>query len=380
MSARADVVIVGGGVAGCSIAYSLACRGIKPLLIEKDRIAGQASGAAAGLLTPLAEAKVPDFSLNLGLEALKWHQRLAPRLKEETGLDVGHAPLPVLRVAFDAQEERTLLHQIAWQKEALDPCAALSVSWVRGEDLAGLEPVVTRSARGGACSTGEARVDSGALVEALASAAMSRGARLVRTGMRALAKKASKITGLILEDGSTVSGNSYVFALGAWNSQVGEWLDFPISVRPLRGQLLQLKSPGNRLKGALFHGSNYVLPRSDGTFLAGTTMEWAGFENQMTAEGTASIRQVVKTLAPDLADCEIVGSRSGLRPISDDGLPIVGAVPHWDNAFVAGGYGRKGILLGPLLGECAADSVLGRPGPLSIEPLNPDRLLARSSP
>lgn len=380
MSARADVVIVGGGVAGCSIAYSLACRGIKPLLIERDRVAGQASGVAAGLLTPLAEAKTPGFLLSLGLAGLKWHQRLAPRLKEETGLDVGHARLPVLRVAFDAEEERTLLDQISWQKEALDPSGALSVSWVRSEDLARLEPAVSRSARGAACSSGEARVDSGSLVEALAQAAMRRGARLIQTAVRALARKASKITGLILEDGSTVSGNTYVFALGAWSAHVGGWLDFPIPVRPLRGQILQLKSPGNRLKGALFHGSNYVLPRSDGTLLAGTTMEWAGFENQMTAEGTASIRQIVKTLAPDLADCEIVASRSGLRPISDDGLPIVGAVPHWDNAFVASGYGRKGILLGPLLGECAADSVLARPGPLSIEPLKPDRLLARISP
>jgi len=367
MAENSQVVIVGAGVAGCSLAYSLSLRGIKSLIIERDAIARHASGVAAGLLTPSSEIGKPGPIFNLAQAALRNHRSLSERLKEQTGMDVLYAQQPSLRLALTQSEEAAMRSQLDWQK---------NTSWVTGSALAKLEPCATTAALGGAYSTHEARVNSQRLVIALCEAAISRGAAVRQGRVIGVKQSGDRLKSLLLDNNETVSGETFVFAMGPWAREAQAWLGLSLPVEPLRGQIVVLK-PRRILRHAVFHGGNYVLPQPDGSVLAGTTEEWAGFDSKVTPEGIASILQTLKIMTPLLAEAEIVGSRAGLRPVCRDGSPIVGRAPQWSNVYLSTGYGRKGILLGPLLGECLAALVLQEQPPYDIGPFDPHRLLRK---
>ena len=365
MNQHYDVVIVGGGSVGCSLAYALSSRGVKSLIIERDEIAGNASGAAAGLLTPSAEITEPGPVFDFALEALRMHRTLAGRLKAQTGVDVLYAKQPVLRLAFVEDEEAAMHKQVVWQKD---------LRWIPGSEIAQIEPCATTMALGAAYSQNEARINSRLMTTALAEAAVRGGAVIQKGRVVGVTKYGDRLTGLVLDNRQVVSGETFVFAMGAWEPDAEEWLHFPLPIGPLRGQVLIMKS-SHTLRHAVFYGGNYVLPQSDGTFLAGTTQELAGYDSRVTPEGRASILRTLKTLVPVLAGAEEVGSRAGLRPMCRDGRPIVGQAPGWQNVYVSGGCGRKGILLGPLLGECLAALLLKEQVPYSLEPFNPQRMV-----
>jgi glycine oxidase len=365
MNQHSDVVIVGGGVVGCSLAYALSSRGVKSLIIERDEIAGHASGAAAGLLTPSAEISEPGPVFDFAQEALRMHRTLAGQLKAQTGTDVLYAKQPVLRLAFVEDEEAAMRGQLAWQKD---------LRWIPGPEVAKIEPCATAMALGAVYSQQEARINSRLLTTALAEAAVRGGAAIQKGRVVGAKKSGDRLTGLVLDNRQIVSGETFVFAMGSWEPDAEKWLHLPLPIGPLRGQILVMKS-SQALRHAVFYGGNYVLPQSDGTFLAGTTQELAGYDSRVTPEGQASILRTLKTLAPALTGAEVVGSRASLRPLSRDGRPIVGQAPGWQNVYVSGGCGRKGILLGPLLGECLAALLLKERVPYSLEPFNPQRLL-----
>ena len=166
----ADVVIVGGGVIGCSIAYHLAAAGASVTLFERNEVAGEASGAAAGMLAPLSESPRPGPFVELCLASLRLFPALADALREETGIDIEYLPSGILRVALTEDEERELRHRLEWQRSL-----GLPLEWVDGEALRRLEPRLA-PARGALYSPQEHQVSAGRLTQALAQAAARRGA------------------------------------------------------------------------------------------------------------------------------------------------------------------------------------------------------------
>ncbi|MEK7872679.1 MAG: glycine oxidase ThiO [Chloroflexota bacterium] len=380
MTSKPDVVIIGGGVAGCSTAYYLAREGVTSLVIERDGIGSQASGVAAGMLAPLAEASAPGPAFDLAYRSLRLHPEQAQRLREETGVDVQYAERPVLRLAFTEDEERDLLDKLAWQQR-LEPArmskARLDVSWVRGDDLSRVEPLLGPGVRGAILSTHEAQVDAYRLSVALAEAASRRGVTIRNGGVVGVRRDGDRMTGVVLATGEVVEGSTYLFAMGPWASHCGEWLGLPVPVEPLRGQLVKLAAgPEITPRHVLFHKGNYVMAKVDGSVLAGTTEERVGFDIRVTEEGRASIAATVRRLAPALEGAQVVEYRAGLRPISADGLPLLGAVPGWRNVCMAAGYGRKGILLSAATGQAMAGLIAHGRAPVSLDAFAPGRFLA----
>lgn len=365
MAENFDVVVVGGGVAGCSLAYALSSRGASTLILERDEIAGHASGVAAGLLTPSSEIEEPGPLFDFAQKALRKHQALSGRLKEQTGIDFLYAPQPVLRLAFTKEEEEAMRARLDWQD---------NLRWVGNSELLQIEQCANPSARGAIYCDNEARVNSRLLVKALADAAVKNGATIRKGRAVGIAKYRDRLTGLVLEDCQIVSGAAFVFATGPWAPEAGELLDLSLPIEPLRGQILVMQAEQN-LRNALFLGGNYVFSQSDGSLVAGTTEEWAGFDTQVTPDGKASILKTLSAMAPALSGATIIDSRVGLRPVCLDGLPIIGQAPEWQNVFLSMGYGRKGILLGPLIGECLAALILKDPVPYPIDVFNPLRLV-----
>ena len=150
-------------------------------------------------------------------------------------------------------------------------------------------------------------------------------------------------------------GDRVVLAAGPWSARLGASIGVHVPVRPVRGQILHLQAPPQSQRYGVFHSTGYALPKAAGAVYAGTTEEEAGFEAETTAEGRESILGAVARFAPDAARLPVLTATACLRPVSDDGLPLMGAAPGWDGLYLATGHGRKGILLSLVSGKAMAD-------------------------
>ncbi len=367
VSGSADVVVVGAGVVGLSAALFLADAGARVLVLERESLACGASGAAAGIVSPFAEVEGPEALDRLAEAGVGLHRLLVARLRDETGIDVVFRPLVVLRPAL-ADADETRLRASATAR------AATGVEWVDRAAALALEPRLTPRVRGALVASREFQVDPYRLCLALARAVEQRDVEIRYTSALGLARQGRRVLGVRVPHGC-VEAERVVLAAGPWTGLMQAWVEWPLPVSPLRGQIVYLQALAGAFHCCLMRGGNYVLPKEAGVVLAGTTEERVGFRTRATRAAQRAILAGALLLAPSLRDATVVRQTACLRPLSADGLPLLGAVPGWENLFVATGHGRRGILLGPISGQVVADLVLGRAPRLPIGPFDPARLV-----
>lgn len=369
----ADVLVVGGGVIGLSVAWHLACAArVSVVVLERARLGvgepenGQASPAAAGMLAPLAEANAPGPLVTLGLASLERYPAFLTALEQDGGEAVPLAGPGMLRVATNEVQEHALCQAFGWQQRA----AALPVSWLSGDAARRLEPALAPGIRAAVLSPNEKHVEPRRLVRALAAACARRGVRIVEevTVTRLEASSAGRVTAARTASGDTFSCGALVVSGGAWSAAMGDWLGARLPVFPVRGQigaLLPAAAPPLIRHTVYAHGG-YLVPRANGRMVVGATEEpEAGFEARTTKAGLAHLRALPPALVPALAGVPFESVWCGLRPATPDGLPLLGPLPGWDNVHVAAGHFRNGILLAPVTGEIVAHGLLnGKPHPL----------------
>jgi glycine oxidase len=353
--AAPDVVIVGGGVVGCSVAWSLAREGLAVTLLERHEIAGEASGAAAGMLAPIVEAPEQGAFLEFGLRSLGMFPALVDELRERTGVDAEYEPSGVLRIAADPEEAGRLRARAGRGR-------ALGLEWLDREAAREMEPGLGAGVAGALWSPREAHLRSAPLTRAFARAAAESGAR-IRTGTAVLGleRRGERIAGVRTPEGRIPAGVVVVCA-GAFTPEclasVGAASFAP--VEPVRGQLLTLVSPRPGPRTILWRGSLYLVPKRDGSVVVGATEERVGFERRVTAAGVLHLLERAFALLPGLADFEPSGSFAGLRPCTPDRLPVIGPVPGLEGLLVAAGHFRNGVLLAPATAALVTDRVLGK--------------------
>jgi len=325
-------------------------------------------------LAPLSESAGPGPFLTLSLESLRLFAPLAEELLAETGMDILYRPTGLLRVALTEDEERTMRRRAAWQVEA-----ALSPTWLDPDRARDLEPALTRSARGVLSYPQEHQVSGPALVRALLRAATDRGLTL-REGVdvTGLQTEADRVIG-VRTAGETLLTDAVILAGGAWSGAWSASLRFELPVRPVRGQMVALRTAGTALRRILYTHGGYLVSKPDGLTCVGATQEEVGFDSRPTAAGVADLLALVPRLAPGLADATFSHAWAGLRPATPDRMPIIGRVPGWQNVLVATGHFRNGVLLAPITGELIADLVrTGRPR-MSLEAFDPGRFTVRAA-
>ncbi len=362
----ADVVVVGGGVIGCAVAYSLAARGARVTLLERAELAAQASGASAGMLAPLAEADDEGPFFQLGLRALALLDQLCPQLRETTGADPDYVPSGLLRVAVGAAAAGELRARAA-------RLSKYGMEWLPPDRLAAVEPAVRPDARGALLSPREGHVSGGALTSALAAGARLRGATIL-TGreVTGFLRQGGRVTGARTAERDWHAG-AVVLAAGAWTSDVAARVGLELPVMPVRGQILALETPP-LLSGRIIWGSEiYLVPRRDGSLFAGATVERVGFDTRVTAGGLRELLGAALRLAPPLAGAGFRRAWAGLRPGSPDSLPILGPVPALPGLYLATGHYRNGVLLSALTGELMADWILEGRAPKEAPLLSVER-------
>lgn len=368
-----DVLVVGAGIVGLSTAYFLAQRGARVVVLEREAIGWAASGSSAGMLSPFAEVDGPPPLDELARQALQLHRQLAARLLDESDIDVHFRALPVLEPAFDSLEAERRRARLGRASPGS------SLRWLDGLTARAIEPRLSPRAVGALCAPDEAEVDSYRLCLAMARAAERHGVAIRHGRVVGLLREGSKVAGVALP-GARLSCPRVVLAAGPWTGPMARWLGRPVPVVPLRGQLLRLRVPEPTLRACLLRHGGYLLPKQDGLTLAGTTEERVGFRPRPTRAGEAHIRAVALRLAPSLRDAAAVEHTACLRPLSADGLPILGEVPGWEGLYLATGHGRRGMLLGPISGRLLAELILdGRPS-VPLDLFSPARFVLADLP
>lgn len=367
----ADVVVIGGGVIGLSIARALAARDAGRIcLIERAHLGAEASRAAGGMLAPQAEADGMDDFFELASASLDLYPAFADALREETGTDIELERTGTLYLAFTDEDEREIEHRYRWQKSA-----GLSVERLSADEARELEPCVSPCVRAALRFPLDVQVENRRLIAALATSVEKRGVSvLLETNVESLITERGRIAGVETSRGR-LSAPVVVIATGAWTSFLSSTdKSAPrLSIEPVRGQMLCFETNPRVARHVIYSPRGYLVPRLDGRLLAGSTSEHAGFDKRVTMGGIQAITAHALEIAPALACLPLVDSWAGLRPRASDDWPIVGASVETEGLFLATGHYRNGILLAPLTGELIAEQITTNITPPQLRAFSPDR-------
>ena len=372
MATTTEVAIVGGGAAGCAVAYYLARSGVRSTIIEREGIGSQASGYSAGGLNPLHGMGIPAPLGPLAIESFRMHVEEWDRLSSESSVDFHPRVLAVIEVAFE-EAELPGLHKTL---DIFDAAKGFSAHWLGADELRMLEPRLSHHAIRGLYTHGNAALDSHLYTLALSKAAESLGATIHPGTAIGLTHANGRATGVMLEDGEIGCG-SVVVATGPWSGEAGRWLGTPMPVDPLKGELLRLETPGPALAHDFTSAGVSLFHREDGLVWVGTTEERRGFDTKPSLSARRSLLARAAKLMPAIAQARLVMQTACLRPVTPDSLPIIGRAPHWENVYVATGAEKKGILLAPAMGKAIADVIARGSTQLPIGAFSPERFAPR---
>ncbi|HEX5322378.1 MAG TPA: glycine oxidase ThiO [Capsulimonadaceae bacterium] len=367
--AGSDVVIVGAGVIGLSIAWKLAQGGASVTVIDKGPVGHGASWAAAGMLAPFAESRDDTPFARLTIAGLKAYPGFVESLESETGIDTELSRVGLLRIALDEADESALRATFEGQ------CAGgLPVQWLNGDQARELEPNLSPALRAAILSPEEWHIEPRKLTRALAVACAARGVCIVQeTPVDAFQTAGDKITA-VNAGGTEITAGKIVLAGGAWSGVSGKTLGVSLPVFPVRGQILALgPCLPHPVRHTIYAHHGYLVPKADGRIVVGATQEDAGFDNRPTCAGVGELLAMAPKFVPSLAEMPIESIWAGLRPAASDSLPIMGILHGYENAYVATGHFRNGILLAPITGALMASLILrGDVSPL-LQGFSPDR-------
>jgi glycine oxidase len=373
MDSTKDVVIVGAGIVGCSIAWELAKAGLKVCLLERGGIGEESSAAAAGMLS--GQHGVTNFGARyqFHLEARELHAALADELRQLTGIDVGFCRWGILELLFTPGEGRA-----ADRCYTLQTQAGLRVERLTREAALAQEPALSPDIQGAIRYPDEAHVHNGRLTIALSEAARRAGAE-VRSGEAAvmLVRQGERVVG-VRTSHETLHAGTVVVANGAWAADLVASLGMILPVKPMRGQMLAVRTVPRAVHQVIYGRHMYVVPRAEGETLIGATVEDVGFRKEVTLEGLEELVQAGRGVVPGIMGYPVVRSWAGLRPGSPDGLPLVGPVDGCAGLLLAVGHYRNGILLGPITGVLVKQLLVDRVYSPHLDLLRPERFPLRS--
>ena len=371
----ADVVIIGGGAAGCAAAYYLASNGVKATIIEREGVASHASGYNAGGLNPLEGHGWPDPLMPMALQSFALHKELWDALPAETGIDYNGRIMSILKVALDPEDLDDLRATLETFNSAPEP--GFSAEWLEREDVLALEPRITPEVIGGIRAVGNGALDGLEFTQALAAGAEKLGATVVAGSAVGFRLGNGKVEAVVTNDGEIACG-AVLIAAGPWCRTAEQWLDIAIPVDPLKGQIIRVRPDGPGLDYELIGGGSSMYAKPDGLIWCGATEEEAGFDLSLTDEARNDIMRRATRLMPALSSAEQVLHTACLRPVTPDWLPIVGQAPGWDNVYICAGGQKKGILLGPAMGKGIAEIMASGGTEISLQGCDPGRFAGSS--
>jgi len=372
MRRSADAVVVGGGVIGLAVAYSLAREKLAVTLVERGRVGREASWAAAGYLSFQGSSNRPGPRLELTRTSARMYEEWISGLGELTPAETGFWRSGLLELYVEDAEVREARERAAWQRTA-----GYAVEWLDETSVRKRQPALAPElpVRGALLFPEVAQVRPPRLLKALEEAVRRLGVDIREYSAAAgLARSGDRVAGVGLASGESVSAPIVVNAAGSWASQLApEMAVMPI--RPIKGTIVLLEVATQPSREILGSAAGSLYPRADNTLLLGATMEDVGYDRRVKLEAVRTLVQQALELMPGLRDANLVTAWTGLRPYSHDNVPYLGAVPDLEGAFVAAGHYRSGILLAPITGLLLKEVILGQASTLPMEPYQMSRAL-----
>jgi glycine oxidase len=360
-------VVIGGGITGAFVAYLLARRGAPVTVLERGPGDAQASANNPGGLNPLYGAGIPGPLGPLALAAFRLHLEHRDEIERVSAADFDFHHKRRLNLARDADDLRALERM----HETYASTDGFSARWVEADELRTIESRLEPGFVRGLWAEGDATVESAAYTEAVLATAVEHGAAVVGAAAEGLEVVGDRVVG-VRADGEVLPCGGIVVATGPW-TDAAAWLGVRLPVEPVKGDLLLLEAEGGGVTTDLAWRDVMLYRTATHQVWLGGTEEHVGFDAELSETGRVSMLERVGRVVPALATARVVRQTTGLRPVTPDGLPIVGPTAGWSNAWLALGGGRKGMLLSAAMAAAVADLVLDGSSGLPIEPLGVDR-------
>jgi glycine oxidase len=366
---NSDVLIIGGGVIGLSLARELHRRGVRRItILERGSLGAEASHAAAGMLAPNAETENADNFFRLCNESNKLYPEFSAELQFETNIDIELDTEGTLYLALTDSDSAEIQRRFEWQRRA-----GLRVEHLTARETRAMEPFVSPDVRESLLFPDDRQVENRRLLHALRKYAEISGIEI---------RENTFITNLLIENGKIAgaqgeterfAAGTLILATGAWTSLVrAENIELP-KIVPVRGQMIAFHTAKRLFRKVIYSPRGYLVPRADGRVLVGATVEDAGFDKSLTRAGIEFLHDTALEIAPSLVNLEIAEKWAGLRPMATDGLPVLGSFPHVENLFLATGHYRNGILLAPLTARILAEKIVDNKDSDYLEIFSPAR-------
>jgi glycine oxidase len=365
---RAEVVVVGAGLVGSSIAWRLAQRGRRVVLLDRGEPAGEASSAAGGALIPTAGGPSRPL-LALYLRSLARYPAFVEEVRQATAAALEYRAPGHLVLALD-EEREVALRQHAERQRA----DGLRVEWLSGDDVRRLEPAVTPDVRAALFFLDHALVDNQRLGPLVAHAAARAGAELrAHEAVLALALEGGRVVGVETARGP-IAAERVVLAAGCWSSQLAPWRRG--ATGPSKGEMIALQATPRPLERLVSIPGATISPRGDGRLMVGATRADWEHSRDVTAHGVGVMLERARRMLPGLGAARFAAAWAGLRPLTPDGEPLLGYDPDADGLLWATGHLGMGILSAPATADLLADLVDGRPPDLPFDRFSPGRFTA----
>lgn len=387
---NADVIIIGGGMIGLSIAYWLTKKNKTVLILEKSStLAAGSSGAGDGHI--YHNTKMPGYHTNLGYTGGEMY----PEILEDLGDNCGFGEHCGSYLLCNDEKEYEIVEKATQKMRE----GGMDIRMLSGDELREQEPYFSKKIYGASYAPSGGKIDPLKLVFAYARTVEKRGGTILCD---------QEVTGAVIENGAikgvkTSSGEFYadavVDAAGSWSGFLGKAVGLYVPIKPRKGQIVVSEGCAPMLKGpvttasffcAKFHPEMMQMFRkmtkelnhgtaieqtASGTILIGATNEWADFDKSNTIEGIEWLVAEACRAVPALRDVHFIRTFSGFRPYTPDHLPMVGATAHLKNYYLATGFEGGGISLNPAVGRMVSEMICGEPLTITNEPLSPDRLV-----
>ncbi|MCG9127449.1 glycine oxidase ThiO [Candidatus Poribacteria bacterium] len=364
---RFDVVIIGAGIIGCSIAYELAKKNVKVILIDKaSNVGTESSWAGAGILTSHATTNEPYPELCRA--SLDLYPHVTEELKAETNIDIEFIRSGTISVFFD-EKEATGLIGLAERRVN----RGFSAEILSPEKVWELEPSVSYDIEGAVLFPEDGHVRNPKMVKALAIGASNHGSEfLLGNPVSSFIQENGQVTGVNV-NGESIYADSFVIAAGCWSGKIASDLDFQISISPAKGQIVLIESVPPLITRTIDGLGIYIVPRTDGRILLGATVEMVGYDKTPTVDGVKQMIDAAIAIVPELAACKFDQTWVGLRPYYKNG-PCLGYIPGYDNVVLASGHYKNGILLAPITGKLISELLTSEKTSLPLTPFEPKEI------
>jgi glycine oxidase len=339
-----DVIVAGGGVIGASIAWRLACRKVRVLVLGARKIGGEASSAAAGMLAPGGEFDQPLRLLDFAIQSLAVYEDFVGALEADSGITVDFRHCGTVQIALTDAEYKALSERAVFQRAAGIPALDLT-----RQRLHALAPLVRPDAVGAIHYTNEATVDPVKLMTALRAACLARGVTIQED--QRVTSIAANPTNVRVSVGDGSFGAAFaIVAAGAWSGDInvtfnGQQHTIPRSF-PKKGHLLGYRLPAGSLATTIRHAHTYILQRASGFTIAGSSTEDVGYDRTIDPGIVSDLAARAAALVPSLASIKPESVWIGFRPAIHGAAPHIGRVES-SRLWLAYGHYRNGILLAP---------------------------------